>query len=240
MNSLESAIKTNLSVVYEKMQRAAILSKRLLSDIKLVVVSKSQPVEVLEAAYQVGIRIFGENYPEEAILKRDAIHRGDIEWHMIGHIQSRKISMVLDQFTFVHSLDRIDLAAKMNAKAVEQNKIITVLIECNVAGEETKYGWQVNDLEDLNRLANNVLEISKFKNLRIRGLMAMSPLSEDPNQSRKYYRKIRKVQSFLMENVSSVELHELSFGTSFDYEVAIEEGATIVRVGQAVLGPRPI
>jgi pyridoxal phosphate enzyme (YggS family) len=240
MNNLEEFIRDNYDKVIEKMSRAAKSVGRSPEEIKLLVVSKSQPVQMVEAAYHIGIRNFGENYPIEAVEKILIMNHMDIDWHMIGHLQTRKIGFVLKYFYLFHSLDSVRLANKINVMSNEQVKRLSVLIECNVCGEESKFGWKVNSLPDLDVLIRDLNEVKEYANLRICGLMAIPSISDDPNSSRRNFRKLKEIQSLLQKYVSGVELHDLSIGTSFDFEVAIQEGATIIRVGQAIFGPRPI
>ena len=229
--------------VKEQIADAAESSGRNAADVRLVVVSKAQPMFVMEAAVEAGIRVFGENYPEEGYEK---IHhfRGveGIEWHMIGHLQSRKARLVAESFQWLHSLDSLRLAEKLNiavASLTASQKPLQVIIEMNVSGEESKFGWLAWNANQWGSLVPEIEQLGRFSHLRIRGLMTMPPYSEDPEQARPYFAKLRQLRDFLEGSVHDLKLPELSMGTSADFQSAVKEGATFVRVGQAILGSRP-
>lgn len=233
-------IRTNLELVNKRIVEAAEKAGRDPDEVKLIAVTKMMPVEVINAAIEVGIRRFGENYAEQAAEKIDIVGKGvDIEWHMIGHIQSRKAETVSRYFDMVHSLDRIKIARYLDRYAKEQNRVMPVLIEVNVSGEASKYGWDASDESSWPKLADQFRQICAYQNIEVRGLMTMPPLFDDPEDSRPVYRKLRRLQQFLKEVVSESDWKELSIGTSFDYPVAVEEGATMVRIGTEIFGSRP-
>ena len=241
MDDLSRAIQENLFSTQEKIIKAAQSSRRNPADINLVVVSKGQPVEVNQAAIQAGAHLFGENYPEQAQAKINALQNVQgIEWHMIGHLQSRKAKIVVEYFQMIHSLDRLDLAEKLENLLSLSSKILPVLLEVNVAGEESKSGWKANEESQWNQLLPDIERILTFPHLEVRGLMTMPPLLESPDQTRPYFVRLARLRNFLSRHFPLGNFKELSMGTSADYEVAIQEGATYVRIGSAILGPRPV
>ena len=225
---------------------AARKSNRLPESIRLVVVTKKQPLEVAQAAIEAGAKILGENYPEEAAEKITALKRQSaanvsnsaVEWHMIGHVQSRKAQLVAEHFALFHSLDSLKLAQRVDRFAAEFKRKLPVLLEFNVGGEVSKHGWSASDESRWPDLLADFNAIAALPNLQVRGLMTMPPLELDPSAARPYFERLRCLRDFLSEQMH-IELSELSMGTSADYAVAVEEGATLVRVGQAILGPRP-
>jgi PLP dependent protein len=161
-----------------------------------------------------------------------------VEWHMIGHVQSRKARLVAENFALVHSLDSIRLARRLDAVAVEHGKCLPVLLEVNLAGEESKTGWCAADESRWGALLADFSGVAACSNLKVCGLMAMPPLSDDPEQARPYFKKGRRLQTFLKSQLPQVDWSQLSMGTSADYEAAVQEGATFVRIGTAILGKR--
>ncbi len=206
--------------------------------IRLVVVSKSQPLEVVQAAVAAGISTFGENYAEEAIEKIAALRKTAIEWHMIGHVQSRKADLVASYFTMMHSLDSLKLAGRLNRDCSELKRILPVLLEFNVSGEESKNGFPAWEETGWPALEHEIEEILALPHLRVCGLMTMPPFFSDPERTRPYFQRLRHLQEFLAKQFARVEWKDLSMGTSVDFVAAIQEGATFVRVGQAIFGPR--
>lgn len=232
-------ISENFQAVLRDVLSAYHRKPRTGSPPRIVVVTKNQPETVVKAAVAAGARLLGENYADEAVSKIENLGDfPDIEWHMIGHIQSRKAVMVCRHFDWVHSLDSVHIAEKLSRLCVEQGKILPVLLELNVGGEDTKYGWVVRDELDYRLLVADIEKIVTLPNLVIRGLMTMPPWSADPEHSRPYFQKLRELRDRLTKQFSSVEWIELSMGTSVDYQVAVEEGATYLRIGTAILGPR--
>lgn len=232
-------IRINYLRVQEEIQRTALKCGRKPEEIRVVVVSKSQPLEVIEAAIKAGIRSFGENYPEEAVDKINAFRQIEsIEWHMIGHLQSRKAKLVADYFNWMHSLDSLRIAEKLEGLLAERNKHLKVLLEFNVGGEVSKFGWPASDQNHWAELIPEIEQIQRYPHLQICGLMTMPPLTATLQEAQGYFRKLRQLRDFLQERLPSLNLHELSMGTSADYPAAIIEGATMLRIGQAILGPR--
>ena len=240
MSSLVSSIREKYLQTLDTIAVAAHKSNRPPDSIRLVVVTKKQPVEVIQAAIEAGAKILGENYAEEAVEKILALKSySAVEWHMIGHVQSRKANLVAEHFALFHSLDSLKLAQRVDRFAAEFNRKLPVLLEFNVGGEESKHGWSAFDESRWPDLLADVEAIASLPNLQLRGLMTMPPLVLDPSAARPYFERLRRLRDFLSEQVPHIELSELSMGTSADYTVAVEEGATLVRVGQAILGPRP-
>ena len=233
-------IKTNLDAVQSKIAAAAERVGRDPESIKLVAVTKLMPLTVVESGYSAGLRCFGENYPEQAVEKILALKDyPDIEWHMIGHIQSRKTELVCRYFDKVHSVDRLKIARYLDRYCGEMGKTMPILIEVNLSGEESKSGFPAWHGDQWTELCVAVDEIVKLSNIEVQGLMTMPPLFEDPENSRPIYRKLNLLQGFLQDHFPGTCWEELSIGTSFDYEVGVEEGATEVRIGTELFGPRP-
>jgi len=240
MSSLVSSIREKYLQTLDAIATAARKSNRSPDSIRLVVVTKKQPVEVIQAAIEAGAKILGENYAEEAVEKILALKSySAVEWHMIGHVQSRKANLVAEHFALFHSLDSLKLAQRVDRFAAEFNRKLPVLLEFNVGGEESKHGWSAFDESHWPDLLAGVEAIASLPNLQLRGLMTMPPLAPDLSAAQPYFERLRRLRGFLSEQVPHIELSELSMGTSADYTVAVEEGATLVRVGQAILGPRP-
>jgi len=236
---LVQKIKTNLSSVKELIVKSAEKVGRDASQVKLVAVTKLLPAKVIHAGVEAGIRCFGENYPEQAAEKIGSLNLGDaIEWHLIGHIQSRKAETVCKYFDMVHSIDRMKIARYLERYANEQNRVVPVLIEVNLSGEESKYGWEASREESWENLLPEFRKIVSYQNLQVRGLMTMPPLFHDPEKTRPIYRKLNRLQQFLMHHIPDATWDELSIGTSFDFPIAVEEGATMVRIGTEIFGPR--
>jgi len=234
-----NSIKSRLLKVQEQIAKSALLVRRNPDEIKLIVVTKKQPIAVVEAAILAGAKDLGENYPEDAVnkIKRFQDCR-ELNWHMIGHLQSRKTSLVLDHFNYLHSLDRPKLAEKLERMLAEINRTFPVLLEFNVGGEKSKYGWNADDVSKWENLFPEIEQLMTLEHLDIRGLMTMPPYDVDPEKSRPYFQKLARLQDCLRSRFPKYNWNELSMGTSVDFEVAIQEGATMVRIGQAILGPR--
>ena len=239
MDTIVVNIKNNVEIVHDKMLKFAREAGRNPNEVKLVVVTKGHPLDVIQTAVAVGIERLGENYPEETVAKIEALKSQKVEWHMIGHLQSRKVKLVCDHFSWLHSLDNLKLAEKLNRHLIEVDKKLPVLLEFNVGGEESKFGWQANDPNLWKHLLPDVETLISYSNLDVRGLMAMPPLGETPQLSQSFFRKLRDLRDFIEKNITGLNLNELSMGTSYDFRQAILEGATLIRIGEAILGPRP-
>jgi len=238
--SLVSAIRTRYGQVREKIDAAARKAGRNPDSVRLVVVTKTHPLEIIRAALEAGIRDLGENYAEEAVEKIQAIGAVDgLCWHMIGHVQSRKADLVAQNFDFMHSLDSLKLANRLDRFAAEAGRVLPVLLECNVGGEESKFGYPAFERAQWDVLRAEAQQIAGLPHLQIRGLMTMPPLYEDAEKTRPFFQKLRGLRDYLSAQIPQVKWDELSMGTSADYLAAVEEGATLVRVGTAILGARP-
>lgn len=239
MSSLTASIRERYLQTLERISAAEQRAGRAPGSTRLVVVAKSQPVETVRAALEAGVKILGENYPEEAVGKIHAIGATEAEWHLIGHVQSRKADLIPANFSLLHSLDSVKLATRLDRFAAQAGRILPALLEFNVGGEESKSGWQAVNETRWSEFLPEIDMMLKLPHLKIRGLMTMPPLFEDPERTRPYFQKLRRLQDFLAQNFPAANWSELSMGTSADFAAAVEEGATLVRVGTAIVGPRP-
>ena len=235
---MEQQIDANLRLLKARISEAAKKSGRGAEAIELVAISKGQPASSVRAAYQAGQRDFGENRVAEAREKQaELTDLSGIRWHMVGHIQGRKAKDVAPHFFMVHSIDRVKIAQRLDRFAAESGRILPVLIECNTSGEASKTGWSVWQKDDWPGALVDIQMICEYKNLAVRGLMTMAPWAADPAVLHSTFQGLRAFRDFLEEELLT-NLPELSMGMTDDYEIAIEEGATIVRVGRAIFGPR--
>jgi PLP dependent protein len=233
------SIRANIDAIQERIEQAAIASGRESTEVRLIVVTKAQPLEITRAAILAGASILGENYPEEALPKMEALRdRMPVDWHMIGHLQSRKARIVAEHFDMLHSLDSVKLAAKLERLLEEIGRTLPVLLEVNVGEEDSKFGWAASDKAKWEELIPIVDEIRRFQHLHISGLMTMPPLFDEPEKSRPYFQRLHSLRAYLRNQFPDLAFKELSMGTSVDFEAAITEGATFVRIGQAIVGPR--
>lgn len=239
MSELVKSIRERYEATLDAIAEAARRSGRPADQVKLVVVTKTQTLETVQAAIAAGAKILGENYPEEGAMKIQSLENfSAVEWHMLGHVQSRKAQIVAQRFDFMHSLDSLKLANRLNRFCGEAGRTLPVLLEFNLGGEESKSGWLAVDEANWRELASEIQQVSALANLQIRGLMTMPPLGAQAEDSRPYFQKLRRLQEFLKTQFPQLNFDELSMGTSADFEVAVEEGATLVRVGSAIVGPR--
>ncbi len=239
MPNLVSSIRENYQHTLDQIANAARKSNRDPQEIRLVVVTKSQPIEVVQAAVEAGVRILGENYPEEGVTKMQFLAgQTSVEWHMIGHVQSRKAQLVADHFALLHSLDSLKLAQRLNRFAAERNHVLPVLLEFNVGGEESKSGWDASDESQWPAFMPEIADLLDLSHLHVHGLMTMPPLGTDPEDSRRFFLRLRRLRDHLATQFPNADWRQLSMGTSADYTVAVEEGATLVRVGTAIVGAR--
>ena len=236
MNGLEA----NLRSVQERIAAAAARAGRDPAEITLVAVTKTQSPTLIRAALHLGLRHFGENRVEEAETKVPELPE-DIVWHMIGHIQSRKAKRVVPLFGMVHSVDSLKLARRLDRASASLPYPLPVLLECNVSGEEAKYGFKAHKWEqdDAQRrsLLSDVGKILALSNLQVQGLMTTAPIVLDPEQARPVFIRLRQLRDELASVFDQADWHQLSMGMTDDFEVAIEEGATLVRVGRAIFDP---
>ncbi len=239
MTDLVATIRENYQHVLDQITDAAHRANRNTNEIRLVVVTKMQPMEIMQAAVEAGVRIFGENYPEEGVMKIQSLpEKTGVEWHMIGHVQSRKARLVADHFALLHSLDSLKLAQRLDRFAAEANRVLPVLLEFNVGGEESKSGWNAVEESQWNIFLPEIAKLLDLPHLRVQGLMTMPPLGTDPEESRRFFQRLRLLRDHLAEQFPQADWRELSMGTSADFQVAVEEGATLVRVGTAIVGAR--
>ncbi len=225
-------IKENLNTVETKIAAACVRAGRERADVMLIAVSKTKPVEMLTEAYDTGVRDFGENKAQEMCDKIPKLP-ADIRWHMIGHLQRNKVKYIIDQAALIHSVDTYRLAEEINIQAKKRGIIVPILVEVNIAGERSKFGASAEDAMLL------VEEIAALENLRIKGLMTIAPYVVDAEENRPYFRKIKQLSvDITNKNIDNVSMEVLSMGMTGDYEVAIEEGATMVRVGTGIFGER--
>jgi len=239
--SLVKSIQENYQKTLSQIADAAHAAGREPESVELVVVTKKQPLFLIEAAIAAGVKTLGENYPEEAVKKMQSLEEETtVEWHMIGHVQSRKASLVPANFALLHSLDRLKIARRLDRFSAELGRKLPVLLEFNVGGESSKHGWDASDESRWEELLPNVEEILLLKNLDVQGLMTMPPFFSDAELARPYFRQLRRLRDYFRDRYPQVKWEQLSMGTSGDFHIAVEEGATIVRVGQAIVGSRPV
>ncbi len=225
-------IKDNLADTRKNIEAAVNRAGRNADDVTLIAVSKTKPVEMLREAYDEGIRDFGENKVQEIMDKYDELP-DDIRWHMIGHLQTNKVKYIADKVYMIHSVDSLRLATEISKQAVKAGRVIPVLIEVNIASEESKFGVSVDDAEDLIR------QIAPLPGIKVSGLMAVAPFVTDPEENRVYFARLRQLSvDITSKNIDNITMGVLSMGMTGDYEVAIEEGATFVRVGTGIFGER--
>lgn len=226
-------IAENLAVVNKRMADAALKSGRNLEDIRLVTVSKQAPDDKIREARKAGAVLFGENKIQEAQKKIEALGVKDFHWHFIGRLQKNKVKNIFGLFELIHSVDSIPLAELIHSGSLKLDRATPILIQVNVSGEAAKSGVAPEQLEETLRQA------SKFSGVKVQGLMTIPPYDPDPEKSRKYFARLRELRDSMNKTgIENIELKELSMGMSNDFEIAIEEGATLVRVGTAIFGPR--
>ncbi len=225
-------IRENLDIVRQNIEHACQRANRDPKDVTLIAVSKTKPVSMLMEAYESGCRVFGENKVQELLEKYDAMP-GDIKWHMIGHLQRNKVKYVVGKTALIHSVDSLRLAEEISREAVKKKTDVSILIEVNIACEETKYGVLPEDTEDLVRRA------AALPGIRVEGLMAVAPYVEEAEHNRQYFAQLKQLAvDITCKNIDNVNMDVLSMGMTGDYMVAVEEGATYVRVGTGIFGER--
>ncbi len=198
----------------------------------LIAVSKTKPVEMLKEAYDAGIRDFGENKVQEIRDKYPALPK-DIRWHMIGHLQTNKVKYIADKVYMIHSVDSYKLASEISKRALEANRVIPVLIEINIGDEESKFGIRPDELEELLKIINTL------EGIKVSGLMCVAPYTDNAEDNRAYFKQMKQLSVDIMrKNIDNIDMSVLSMGMSGDFEVAVEEGSTYVRVGTSIFGER--
>ncbi|MBR0410105.1 MAG: YggS family pyridoxal phosphate-dependent enzyme [Eubacterium sp.] len=225
-------LEENLKLVKERIAHACQRAGRDPSEITLVAVSKKKPLSDVETLLQAGQPDYGENYVQELCQKYDEISR-PVRWHMIGHLQTNKVKYIVDKVVLIHSVDSVHLARQIEKEAAKKDLVSNILIQINIGHEETKFGLEAEEA------LNMIREISKFPHVRIRGLMASAPFTANPEENRCYFQKLHELFIDIREkNIDNVDMEILSMGMTNDYEIAIEEGATMVRIGTAIFGAR--
>ncbi|MBI4389124.1 MAG: YggS family pyridoxal phosphate-dependent enzyme [Nitrospinae bacterium] len=226
-------ISENLALVKNRIAEAARRSGRPPESVRLVAVSKGAPADRIKLARSAGAELFGENKVQEARDKIAQLGREDFSWHFIGHLQKNKVKYVFDLFDMIHSVDSLALAGALHAEALKRGTVMPILLQVNVSGEESKFGAAPGELEDL------LSGVSRLSGVRVRGLMTIPPYRPDPEASRRHFARLREVRDRLAGlHIENVSLDELSMGMSNDFEIAVEEGATLARVGTAIFGER--
>ena len=225
-------LKDQLQEVEKRIQAACDRAGKKREDVTLIAVSKTKPVETLQEAYDLGVRIFGENKVQELTAKYEALPK-DIHWHMIGHLQTNKVKYIIDKAELIHSVDSLKLAETIEKEAAKHDLIADILVEVNVAEEESKFGMKMEEVIPF------VEKVSAFPHVRVRGLMTIAPFVEDPEENRSIFADLHKLYiDIKKKNHDNDTVSVLSMGMTNDYEVAIEEGATMVRVGTGIFGAR--
>jgi len=223
-------IKNNLKIINVKIKKAALRASRNPEKIKLVAVTKAAAIEQIKEAINAGVKIIGENKVQEAKEKYQILS-ADIEWHLVGHLQTNKVKYAVEIFDLIHSVDSIKLAKEIDRRSLQFGKITNVLIEVNISGEKTKYGIKPEEVVPF------LKEISEFPRVWIRGLMTIAPIVEDKERARPYFRKLRELSKEIKsKNIKNVKMDYLSMGMTEDFEIAIEEGANMVRIGRGIFG----
>lgn len=218
------SIIDNLKTVDTNIKAACDKAGRAYDAVTLIAVSKTKPNEMIMEAYEAGIRDFGENHVQELVSKMDTLP-DDIRWHMIGHLQTNKVKYIVGRVYMIHSVDTLKLAREISKEALKKDVTVKITVEVNIAGEESKFGGTLSEGEEL------VKEISELPGMEVTGLMCVAPYTENAEENRVYFRNLKAL-------ADKLGLKELSMGMSGDYEVAIEEGATFVRVGSSIFGAR--
>lgn len=227
-------ITQNYDKVLENIKAACQSAGRNESEVTLIAVSKTKPISDIEELYNHGVRIFGENKVQELCDKYEALPK-DIKWHMIGHLQRNKVKYIVDKVELIHSVDSVRLARQIEEEAAKKNVRVDILIEVNVAEEETKFGLKTEEVLDM------VTQIAEFPHVSIKGLMTIAPFVENPEDNRKYFNKLKQLAvDIKAKNIDNVTMDKLSMGMTGDYMVAVMEGASYVRVGTGIFGERNI
>lgn len=227
-----TSIRNNLKNIEGNICNACERAGRKREEVTLIAVSKTKPIELLQEVYHYGIRDFGENKVQELNMKQEILEK-DIQWHMIGHLQKNKVKYLAQYVKCIHSVDSLSLAETINKEGKKAGRMIDILVEVNVAKEETKFGVYIEEVEDLIR------KIAVLENIKVAGLMTIAPFVSNSEENRMVFRKLRELLVDInLKNIDNVTMSMLSMGMSNDYEVAVEEGATHIRVGTDIFGER--
>ena len=225
-------VAENLAQVQKNIEESCGNVNRDPGEVTLIAVSKTKPVEMLREAYDAGARVFGENKVQEIVDKYDHMP-SDVKWHMIGHLQRNKVKYIVDKVAMIHSVDSFRLAETIEKEAAKKNVTVPILIEVNVAQEESKYGLKPEEVLPF------IEEIADFSHIQIKGLMTIAPYVEDAEENREIFRELKKLSvDIAAKNINNVTMSVLSMGMTGDYMVAVQEGATMVRVGTGIFGAR--
>jgi len=226
------SIGDNVQTVYERLRQAALAVRRRADSVRLVAATKSISVEAIREGLAAGLTILGENRLQEALPKIEALRGEPVRWHFIGRLQRRKVRSVVGLFDLIHSVDSFELAREIDQRAKRAGQRQAVLLEVNIGDEATKAGFRPDDLH------SHLAELSRLSYMVVKGLMTIPPPTSDPEQARPYFRRLRDLAQELGQHAPGLSMEELSMGMSNDYVVAVEEGATLVRVGTAIFGSR--
>ncbi|MDO5293081.1 MAG: YggS family pyridoxal phosphate-dependent enzyme [bacterium] len=225
-------VKENLQIVEKKIEDACKKANRDRNEVTLIAVSKTKPVSMMREAMETGIIDFGENKVQELTRKYEELDT-PLNWHLIGHLQRNKVKYIVDKVSLIHSVDSLRLAEQIDEEAKKHDVVVNILIEVNIAGEESKFGVKEEEVLPL------LMEISKLSNVKVQGLMTIAPFVENPEENRVHFRNMNKLMiDIKSKNIDNINMNILSMGMTGDYEVAIEEGATMVRVGTGIFGER--
>ncbi len=229
---IDTEIKNNLENIFKRVGAAAEKSGRTMEDIRVIAVTKTVEVVRIKNVYECGLRDMGENRVQELTEKYDKLP-SDCKWHLIGHLQTNKVKYIIDKVEMIHSVDSIELAKEINSRAAKCQRKIDILLQVNVSGEDTKFGISPNDVDEY------VGIISRMENISLKGLMTIAPFNQDPQVIRPVFRNLYNIYiDIKRKNIDNVNMDYLSMGMSNDFEVAIEEGANIVRIGTGIFGKR--
>ena len=221
-----------LAFVQKNIEEACKNADRSAQEVTLIAVSKTKPIEMLKEAYDAGARVFGENKVQEIVDKYDQMP-SDVKWHMIGHLQRNKVKYIIDKVAMIHSVDSLRLAEAIEKEAAKKDICMPILVEVNVAEEESKFGLKVEEVLPL------IKEISTYPHLQVMGLMTIAPFVENSEENRDVFRKLKKLSvDIAAKNINNINMSVLSMGMTNDYQVAVEEGSTMVRVGTGIFGER--
>ena len=225
-------VAENLAQVQQNINESCNKINRDPNEVTLIAVSKTKPVEMLKEAYDAGARVFGENKVQEIVDKYDQMP-SDVKWHMIGHLQRNKVKYIVDKVAMIHSVDSLRLAETIEKEAAKKAVIVPILIEVNVAQEESKFGLKPEEVLPF------IEQIADFSHIRIKGLMTIAPYVDNAEENREIFRELKKLSvDIAAKNINNVTMSVLSMGMTGDYMVAVQEGATMVRVGTGIFGAR--
>ena len=225
-------IAANLQAVREAIAKAQENSPYAAKEVKLVAVSKTKPAELINEAVRAGVTDLGENKVQELLEKYDQV-KGSVNWHLIGHLQTNKVKHMLDKVCLLHSLDRLELADEIQKRAAGKNRVLPVLVQVNIAKEESKSGIDVAEVADF------MIALQKYTNIKVQGLMTIGPVDAQGEQVRPVFRRLREIKAQVAQmGIPGIEMRYLSMGMSGDYPIAVAEGANIVRIGSAIFGTR--